>query len=418
MKQLFKYVLITSSSVLLGWFARKQTTTYLSDFRVETAGEPTKAANFPATNQRTAFCLELARTLPNANAADCRKHPLQVLARWPDDEKIWRALFKGWFDRNALEAWSFVTSQIDREAFPTIYHLAISTWAAIDPKAASLELRSTSSHEKLALLKSILIADPVLGLTLLDSWDFEKLVAESKTKRIPWSKWMFKLGQNPSIQLPEFVPSDSVTFLGAYLAGLASRDHAVALKWLNERANRDEILDEMDDFLRYSDDYDPKIIDFFSSRFLKGNRRLEEMSWVLRSLAYRDHDLAVSETIRLFPDHHQQAEILAIIAEGLARRDFDAAWKLICQVDSSIQSLRRVSIPSVELTEGKKTRKERGPTSYAWDLTSMRGLVNPATLRGDLLTKIFMVDRESALKHLSELPKEDLPLIGGRGFER
>jgi len=405
------YIFITGCSILLGWLAR--TLGQPVQQQIITPTGHTTSLNLPKTEDRTKFCQALADGLVDPNKADFREYALQIVALRPDDQKIWKVLFEIWFVRDPSGAWNFANHHIDREAYSTIYHLAIRTWASIDPQAASLALSDSTTDHRVALLESALSADPAFALSLVQNWDLSTLREHSKFNELPWEDWIYELAKNNQGDLTQIIEDlENPDLLGAYFAGQAIANPTNALCWFSKQEDRERLLTHLGNYVGFANFYEPALMDFVSLHLPRGDRRLEIMRYALDRLAEREPMRAADETQRLFSDPHQQAEILAIIAEGLLRTDFEAAWELASRIDSSIHFLRRVDIPNAELSSDGTFQSHFGPMGYRGDLTNMRGLVNPSKLKAQLLTELLMVDRNSAIQHLSNLPPKDLAVIG------
>lgn len=411
------YIIVTGCSVILGWVSRPE-----GQPEQKQAPKPASQVDTPISlksDDRTLLCKALAKILANPKKRDFSEEARQLVDLRPEDQKIWKALFEVWFARNPSGAWTFANDPLDREVHPSIYRLAISTWASIDANAASLALGDSPPEYRIALLQTALSSDPKLALTLIQNWELSTLREDPNFKRLRWINWIYELAKTNPDEITELLPElkgkdpfEDGNLLGAFFAGRAMANPKEALLWLSEQEDPDQVLTQLGNYVGFADFYDPVVMDVISLHLPKGDRRLEVMRYALERLAKREPMRAANEAQRLFSDPHQQAEILAIIAEDLLRTDFDAAWEVASRIDSSIHFLRRVSIPDAEILGTGTFQSHLGPTGYQSDLTNMSGLVDPSELKAQLLTKLLMVDRTSAIQHLSNLPTEDLVVIG------
>lgn len=413
---LFSQIGTLGASIVCGWLARGFLLTHPAPPPIDTP--PPIPAQADLTGDRLDICVSLARELPSANSRTLHRYASQLLETQPDDKPIWSALFERWIRIDPNAAWTFASTQIDQEEHPSIFLLAISRWASIDPRAAHQALVNPSPKQLSAILKEAMSSDPAFAFSVLDG----VTSALEGERSIPWEKWIFDLARsNPSGVENWLNQREKNDLFGAYLAGLAVTDQAAALRWLRSQKDQDLVFTQLGNFIGYGDhvEYNAELIDFTSEVLPIGNRRLVVLKRALENLSYKDTEMAISEVKRVFIDPWQQAEVLTEIAENHRRKDFQKAWKIVQEIDPKVLWLRRVAIPKIEITQGGVTKDHGGPFGYQWDMTSMRGLVEPAVIKSQMLADLLVVDRSAALSYLSNLPPDQiLPIAGNGAFQQ
>ncbi len=341
------------------------------------------------------------------------------LAEIPElDEKAWHGLFSCWFEQDPAAAWAFVGER------GTLRRIALEEWAALDPAAARAALESPSAGQWLRLVRGAARTDVVVAFHFLGEALGAGLEIDFDSS-VP----LYPLGMEP-LQLAELARTDPLlavewaerfkqsSLLGAVLSGWHEHDPAEALAWLEQRPDRDRILFDLADYLDDIDvPYRPALADLLLNSLPPGNDRLEALQQVLESLGRVDPELAAKEAARVFPDPELRAEAIGKIASIVAETDFDKAWRILDQLDPSVQGIRRVDLPAIEVIDGERTRSVTAFSSYEWDLTSMRGLVSPAEVRSDLLQSLLDVDKEAAIRLMEKIPAEDFAGVGEDAFD-
>jgi hypothetical protein len=410
---------VFGAALLAGWTCRQALSR--NDATLPTPQADPAAAQaeaLPSSRGDLEVRIWLAGALGDADASRLEEIAA-LLAAVPElDEKAWHGLFSCWFLKDPAAAWAFAADS------GTLRGIALEEWAALDPAAARAAADSPSTDEWLQLVrgagrKDVVVAFHFLGEALAAglALDFDSFVP------------LHPLGMEP-LQLAELARTDPLlavkwaerfkrsSLLGAVLSGWHESNPAEALTWLEQRPDRDKILFDLADYLEDIDvPYRPALADLLVDLLPAGNDRLEALHQVLESLGRVDPDLAAKEAARIFPDPELRAEAIGKIASIVAETDFDKAWQILDQLDPSVQGIRRVDLPSVEVSDGGLTRSVNAFSSYQWELTSMRGLVSPADIRSDLLQSLLDVDKEAAIRLMDRIPADDFAGVGEAAFD-
>lgn len=378
------------------------------------------AAPFPEQPEDLDVRIWLAEALSEADAPRLAEIAAK-LAAVPDlDDKAWYGLFSCWFATDPAAAWDFVEDRVPLQG------IALEEWAALDPAAARAAVEAPSTDQWPQLIRGAARKDSAAAFQLLsealdagleiipDNFDsIEALGLEGRhladlARSDPQLavKWVERLEQ----------PS---TFFGAVVYGWHESAPHDALAWLDQRPDRDKILFDLANYVDgFGVPYRSALTDLLVDALPAGNERLEALHHVLEALSYVDPDLAAKEAARVFPDPGLRAEAIGKIASIVSHTDFDKAWEILDQLDPSAQEIRRVNLPSVELSDGTGTSSVNALSSYELNLaSSMRGLVSPADIRSELLGDLIDIDKEAALRMMEKIPAADLLRIVGPAFE-
>lgn len=405
-------------ALLVGWICRQAESGRNANPAAATsaASVATIADPFPEQPEDLEVRIWLAGALAEADAPKLAEIARKLSAVPELDDKAWHGLFSCWFATDPAAAWAFAGGN------DSLRRIAIEEWAALDPAAARVAVEIPSLGEWPLLIKGAARKDAAIAFQLLE----QALAAGVKIDLQSFSP-LDEFGLEPrhfaalAATNPRSVVAWAERFpeadlLGAAFSGWHETNPDDALAWLQSRPDRDDILFQLADSLRYSVPYQGALVDLLVDGLPAGNRRLEALHEVLEYLAYEDPDLAAKEAARVFPDPELRAEAIGKIASIVAETDFDKAWEILDQLDLSVQGIRRVDLPSVELGVGADTRTVNTYSSYEWDLTSMRGLVSPAEIRSELLGRLIDVDKEAAVRVMGRLAADDLFQIGDRAF--
>lgn len=410
---------VFGAAMLVGWVCRQAESGRNGDPAAAAAAvfEAAIAAPFPEQAEDLEVRIWLAGALAEADAPKLAEIAAKLSTVPELDDKAWHGLFSCWFATDPATAWAFASGS------DHLRRIAVEEWAALDPAAALAAVDNPDLTEWPLLIRGAGRNDASAAFELLE----EALAAGVKIDLQSFSP-LDEFGLEPRhfATLAATDPHSAVAWaerfpktdlLGAAFSGWHEANTADALAWLQSRPDRDDILFQLADSLRYSVPYQGALVDLLVDGLPAGNRRLEALHEVLEYLAYEDPDLAEKEAARVFPDPELRAEAIGKIASIVAETDFDKAWEILDQLDPSVQGIRRVDLPSIELADGAGTRTLNFHSSYAWNLTSMRGLVSPAEMRSMLLDRMIGVDKAAAIRVMDRLTSEDLFQIAEPAFE-
>jgi hypothetical protein len=404
-------------ALLVGWICRQaESGKHAAPSPTATVSVASVAALFPEKPEDLDVRIWLAGVLAEADSPELAEIA-EKLSTVPElDDKAWHGLFSCWFGKDPAAAWIFADGN------DHLRRIALEEWASLDPAAARAALETVALTDWPILIRGAVRKDAATAFKLL-----EEALAAGVEMDFEVSPPLHEFGLEP-IHFAELAARDPrsavawaerfprADLLGATLAGWHEANPTDALAWLQSRPDRDDILFNLADNLDNSVPYRPALADLLVDGLPAGNRRLEALREVLQYLAYVDPDLAAKEAARLLPNPELRAEAIGKIASIVAESDFDKAWAILDQLDPSVQKIRRVDLPPVELVDGKDSRDLNAYSSYEWNLTSMRGLVSPAEIRSELLGSLIDVDKDAAIRVMDRLAADDLFQIADQAF--
>ena len=381
----------------------------------QTTTAPSNMPSMPKGMDDLATRIWLAEHLPDADGAHMTEIARRLHAMPEIRPQVWHALFSCWFEKAPAAAWDFA------ERNPELRDIALEEWATLDLTAARAALKSPSAYDLTALVRGTVNKDVVTAFRLIE----EVLAIDSGNQENP--VYRFRLQDRHFAELASLDP-DAATewmkrlgiehetgdFEGALLWGRWKKDPAAAREWLRHQEHPDGLVRELASFAEDSDFYRPALLDFIADVHPPGSARNTALKYLLTGLAGYDPDYAAKEAARVIPDQAIRAEVIAEIASMMARTDFAKAWALLDTLPPSVQGVRRVELPKIEIHSGSQESEDElgGPIHYAWGLTSMRGIDSPGQVRSSLLRNLMETDKDEAIRFMDRIPAKDLFPMG------
>jgi hypothetical protein len=355
----------------------------------------------------------LAENLPDADSARLKEIATRLAGAADTSPVMWRGLFSCWMEKDPATAWAFVAGNHDLHA------IALEEWAAIDPASARAALQSPSADDLTALVRGAVKKDVVAGFRFLD----EALAAGAEA--MDGAKQRFGLDDRHFAELASKDPAAATAWVkrlklhyldGALFWGRWENNPAAAKEWLSQQDHPGSILSELAFFADDADHYRPALMDLVADAYPPGNRRNEAIQGLLENLAERDPDFAAREAARVIPDERMRAEAIAEIASLVAKTDFAKAWALLDTLDPSIQDIKRLDLPQIEVRPGEESYTPPWRFQFGGDFSCMRYLQTPGSVRSDLLDAMMETDKEAAIRLMDRIPTQELVSSGGNAI--
>lgn len=401
-------------ATVAGWTVR-QATVSSSSFEASQHASTSAPAAPPIADDMEDLDLRiwLAENLPDAGSARLEEIATH-LAKTDTSAIIWHGVFSCWMEKDPAAAWAFAARNSEPRS------IALEEWSAIDPASARAALQSPSVDDLTALVRGTVKKDVVAGFRLLD----EALAAGAEA--MDGAKQRFGLDDRHFAELASKAPEAATAWVkrlklsyldGALLWGRWENNPAAAEEWLSRQDHPGSILSELAFFAGDGEHYRPALMDFVANASPPGNRRNEAIQGLLENLAARDPDFAAKEAARVIPDERMRAEAIAEIASLVAKTDFAKAWALLDTLDPSIQDIRRLDLPQIEVRPGEESYTPPWRFQFGGDLSCTRYLKTPGSVRSDLLEAMMETDKEEAIRLMDRIPAQALVASGGNAIE-
>ena len=379
--------------------------------------------------------LGLAEEILDAGSDEMTGIAKDLLSRERQRALVWKALFARWFRDDPESAWAFVSEHLMDGQKAFLSEIAIEEWATIDPTGAKEALSGEEERQMKALIRGALVSDIEFAFELLEEAGLIKIIPlrndgrfdfnsddPYQVCRLPrlwtWNEKVLEFSRkNPVAALSWMENKNDEDLLGPILLGWALEEPVKVKAWLDQYHDRERAVIEIGNYLMSFHHYQPEIMDFALQVIPAGDRKIKVAQHALESLAYKNPDLALKETHRLFDDAYIKAEAIGKIASIVAKSDYEKAWEILGELDPSILGIRRVVLPQIEISKDGEVEEERGLYQYGWGLTSMRGLVSPAGIKSEMLYRLLKVNKAKTLELMSEIPVENFFKVGGYALE-
>ncbi|MCX6878287.1 MAG: hypothetical protein NTW21_31410 [Verrucomicrobia bacterium] len=392
---------------------------------------PTRALPPPTPSDRSeppALSLNsrvaLAEALADADAARLRKIATGLLARECRDIRVWRTVLQCWVTVAPQDAWTFAKRHADAQISPgdpfasppepnSLREATMAQWGKVDPRAARAALGGPAALEFMALVAAAMEADVEYGFLLLaEALPAGHALPEGRLDRTKDDLVANLARRNPTLALEWAQRLAPGELLAPVLVGWIGNDPAASRTWLDQQAQRAEILEQAAEFM--ADDghrYQPQMFDLILASLPPGNAKAQAVQRILDQLARVDPELAIKEVERTLTDAGARAEALATIAGHVLGGDPARAWAILSRLDPSACGIPRAELPATELIVDGETRRLAPPSDFRRDLTNVTA---PGELKAQLLDDMIWTDKEQALRCLAQCPPENLATIGGR----